>query len=443
MKSYYVYILQCSDQYLYTGVTNNISRRILEHQQGLNISCYTYKRRPVELIFHQVFNDVNQAIYFEKKIKKWSRAKKLALGKADFDLLQILAECKNETTSKNYKLSPQTESRGEAKFNTNQLGLDSARPDKLDFNSQIETENQEVHLSILKDKNIQLFIKREDLIHPFVSGNKFRKLKYNIQEAQKQQKETLLTFGGAFSNHIAATAVAGKLAGIKTVGIIRGEELGIDLEKTLASNATLRTASQNGMQLHFVTRKEYRHKTAQIVIDSLKNQFGDFYLVPEGGTNELAVKGCEEILTKEDEKFDYICSAVGTGGTISGLINSTKEHQKVLGFPALKGDFLCQEIQPFIDKNKNWSLIHKYHFGGYAKYNSTLISFMNQFYEETQILLDPIYTGKMVFGILDLVKKNSFQSKSTIVAIHTGGLQGIEGINQKLANKNQELINVL
>ncbi len=308
------------------------------------------------------------------------------------------------------------------------------------FNSQIETENQEVHLSILKDKNIRLFVKREDSIHPFVSGNKFRKLKYNIQEAQQLKQDTILTFGGAFSNHIVAVAVAGKTAGLKTIGIIRGEELAKNLDKTIATNATLREAHQNGMKFHFVTREAYRNKTAPTFVSDLKEQFGNFYLVPEGGTNKLAVKGCEEILTKADAKFDQICVAVGTGGTISGLINAANTAQRVVGFPALKGSFLSKEILPFVSGKRNWELIQDYHFGGYAKYNSDLITFINQFKEETNIPLDPIYTGKMLFGIVDLIKKNYFSENSTILAIHTGGLQGIAGFNERLAKKTQKLI---
>lgn len=308
------------------------------------------------------------------------------------------------------------------------------------FNSLIKSENQELILPKLKDKNIQLFIKREDKIHPFVSGNKFRKLKYNIQKAKKLKQETLLTFGGAFSNHILATAVAGNLAGLQTIGVIRGDELGVDLQKTLANNSTLQQAHENGMQFHFVTRETYRKKATESFIDSLKKKFGNFYLIPEGGTNELAIKGCTEILTKEDGVFDYICVAVGTGGTISGLIKSAKSHQKVMGFPALKGDFLQNEIENFVDKTNNWNLIHDYHFGGYAKYNELLISFINQFYSETKISLDPIYTGKMVFGIVDLIEKNYFSENSKILIIHTGGLQGIEGVNSKLAKQNLELI---
>jgi len=310
------------------------------------------------------------------------------------------------------------------------------------FNSSVETKNQQIFLPILEEKNIELFIKREDEIHPFVSGNKFRKLKYNVKEAKHQQKTTLLTFGGAFSNHIVATAVAGKLAGFKTIGIIRGDELGVDIDKTLSTNSTLREARNNGMQFKFVSRTAYRNKSDKSFIEELKREFSDFYLVPEGGTNNLAIKGCEEILTTEDEKFNYICSAVGTGGTISGLINSIKKHQKIIGFPALKGDFLQDEINNFVKGSNNWILKNEYHFGGYGKYNTDLIRFINEFKEQTNISLDPIYTGKMMFGILNMITKNKFPKNSKILTIHTGGLQGIDGVNRKLKNKNQELIKI-
>ena len=311
----------------------------------------------------------------------------------------------------------------------------------MNFNIQTHSQNQQIQLPILEEKKLELFIKREDLIHPFVSGNKFRKLKHNLFAAKNQQKETLLTFGGAFSNHIVATAVAASLNGFKSIGVIRGEELGKDLEKTLATNATLREAHKSGMTFEFVSRTAYRNKSSQEFRNQLKEKFGNFYLIPEGGTNNLAVKGCEEILTIEDSKFDYICCAIGTGGTISGLINSAKKQQQVIGFPALKGDFLQEEIQKYTSK-ENWHLETAYHFGGYAKYNEDLIRFINQFSTENKILLDPIYTGKMVFGILDLIEKNYFPENSKILAIHTGGLQGIDGFNQKLKNKNQEIIQI-
>ncbi|MDX6747496.1 pyridoxal-phosphate dependent enzyme [Polaribacter sp. PL03] len=312
----------------------------------------------------------------------------------------------------------------------------------MDFNSIKETENQQIFLPILEEKKVELFIKREDLIHPFVSGNKFRKLKYNLQEATKLKKKSILTFGGAYSNHILATAVAGKLVGLKTFGIIRGDELGKNITETIESNPTLREAQNQGMKFHFVSREEYRQKTSFGFIEKMKNKWGDFYLIPEGGTNFLAVDGCQEILTKEDAVFDYICSSVGTGGTISGLIKSKKKRQNVIGFPALKGNFLSEEIRKYVVKDATWKLQKGYTFGGYAKYDEVLIDFINNFKEETGVLLDPIYTGKMLFGILDLVKKDTFKEGTKILAIHTGGIQGIEGFNQELAKKNEKTINI-
>ncbi len=291
----------------------------------------------------------------------------------------------------------------------------------------------------MEEKEVELFIKREDEIHPFVSGNKFRKLKYNLQKAKNQGYKTLLTFGGAFSNHIIATAVAGKITGFQTIGIIRGDELATDFQQTIAENPTLKEAHKNGMKLEFVSRETYRNKTSSIFLENLKQQFGDFYLIPEGGTNELAIKGCEEILVAEDSKFDYICCAVGTGGTISGLINASQNHQKVIGFPALKGDFLTSEIKKYAKKS-NWNLQTEYHFGGYAKYNATLIRFINDFKKETNVLLDPIYTAKMIYGLLEIIKNDGFQKGSKILAIHTGGLQGIQGMNKQIKKNNEEII---
>lgn len=294
--------------------------------------------------------------------------------------------------------------------------------------------NQKVELSL--PHNIELFLKREDLLHPHISGNKFRKLKYNLLEASKQKVSTLLTFGGAFSNHILATAAAGNANGFKTIGVIRGEELLNGYEE----NPTLALAEQFGMQFYFVDREKFRLKDETSFIAELKDKFGDFYLVPEGGTNDLAIKGCEEILTSEDASFDYICCAVGTGGTISGLINSSnREKHKIIGFSALKGDFLNDDIRKFA-KQDNWQLISDYHFGGYGKIKPELITFLNEFYLQTKIPLDPIYTGKMMFGIVDLIEKGFFPNNTKILAIHTGGLQGIRGINKILKEKKREYL---
>ena len=281
-------------------------------------------------------------------------------------------------------------------------------------------------------------MKREDLIHPFVSGNKFRKLKYNLLQAKTENQSTLLTFGGAYSNHIAAVAYAGKEKGFQTIGIIRGDELGDKIE----SNPTLKFGQECGMQFEFVSREDYRLKTDSAFLEQLENKFGSFYLIPEGGTNAFAIKGCEEILTQEDGIFDYVACAIGTGGTISGIINSAFLYQKILGFPALKAEFLQDEIRNFV-QNENWELITEYHFGGYAKVNDELIAFINWFFEQTQIPLDPVYTGKMVFGVFDLITKNYFPENSKILLIHTGGLQGIQGMNLKLKQKGLLTIDTL
>lgn len=288
---------------------------------------------------------------------------------------------------------------------------------------------------LILNTNYEVKIRREDLIHPFISGNKFRKLKYNILEAKSLNYKSLLTFGGAYSNHIAATAFAGRENGVKTIGIIRGEELESQIER----NPTLRFAQSCGMNFKFISRQDYRRKTEDGFIETLKSQFGDFYILPEGGTNTLAVKGCEEILKKEDARFNFICCCVGTGGTISGLINSSKKHQKILGFPALKGDFLSEDIRKFA-KQDNWELINDYHFGGYGKIKPELITFINKFKSDYGIPLDPIYTGKMMYGIFDMIEKEFFSKGSKILVIHTGGLQGIEGMNLKLKQKGWSLI---
>lgn len=287
----------------------------------------------------------------------------------------------------------------------------------------------------LDHKSVTLFVRREDLIHPFISGNKFRKLKYNLIQAQLEGKSKLITFGGAFSNHIAAAAYAGKKYGFETIGVIRGEEL----HSKIAENPTLSFAQQCGMKFLFVTREEYQNKTSQDFLSKYKLYFKDSYCLPEGGTNELAVQGCEEILTPQDSDFDYICCAVGTGGTISGLINSAFSNQNILGFPALKGDFLADEISKMTQR-KNWQLITDYHFGGYGKTTIDLIEFINLFYKNNSIPLDPIYTGKMMFGVFDLIDKGFFPVDSKILVIHTGGLQGVEGMNNKLKNKKLPII---
>lgn len=265
---------------------------------------------------------------------------------------------------------------------------------------------------------IRLLIKREDQNHPFVSGNKWWKLKYNLEEALKIGQATVLTFGGAYSNHIYATAAAAYELGLKSIGIIRGEE-------TKPLNHTLAFAESQGMMLQYVSREAYRQKTEEAFIQSLRHQFGDFYLIPEGGTNELAAKGCAEFAAQlsADVDFNYLCLPLGTGGTMAGMVEGL-ESKKIIGFPVLKGaTFLEDEITKYTSKH-NWQLMYDYHFGGYAKITKELTEFIDQFEKQFNIPLDPIYTSKMMFGVMDLIKKNFFEAGSTILVIHTGGLQG-------------------
>ncbi len=281
---------------------------------------------------------------------------------------------------------------------------------------------QELQASLLEDAGVQLLVLREDLNHPFVSGNKWWKLKYNLEEAQKLGHDTLLTFGGAFSNHIYATAAAAKDVGLKSIGIIRGE-------KNLPLNPTLEFAESCGMQLHFVSREDYRKKTESHFVDQLKNRFGNFYLIPEGGTNALAIKGCAEFAKEKIRPIDctHVCLPVGTGGTMAGLISGLEGKPKVVGFSVLKGgSFLKDEIESLLGSSThhNWEIQSDYHFGGYAKQTPELIDFIGKMKQEHNLALDQVYTGKMMFGIFDLIKMGSFNRGSIVLVIHTGGLQG-------------------
>ena len=274
----------------------------------------------------------------------------------------------------------------------------------------------------------KLFIKRDDLMHPFISGNKWWKLKYNFQAARENEHQTILTFGGPYSNHIAATAAAGKVYGFKTIGIIRGE-------RPADSNKTIEFALNNGMELHFIDRASYREKDSAGFLYQLKKKFGPFYLIPEGGANLAGVKGCSEMLEGVNFSYNYICCPCGTGTTLAGLILSKNKEVKVLGFSALKGgEFLKENVSDFLtaaekefpdpDKYQNWEIITDYHFGGYAKVKPELIKFVQAFETRTRIPLDFVYTGKMISGIYDMGAKGFFNASDKILIIHTGGLQG-------------------
>ena len=291
----------------------------------------------------------------------------------------------------------------------------------------MKIETNEISLAVLKEKEVSLFIKRIDKIHPYVSGNKWFKLKYNLIEAKKKGFNTLLTFGGAYSNHILATAFAAKENGFSSIGIIRGEE-------HLPLNPTLRIAINNGMKIHYVNRNYYRDKTSSDFLQKLKARFGDFYLLPEGGSNALAIKGAAEILDSNDTQ-DYICCSVGTGGTITGLINASNYRQQVIGFPAIKGFKKLEDDIEFYMEKDNYKFINNYIGKGYAKLDKKLVEFVNEFYLLHNIPLDVIYTSKMMIGILDLVTKDYFPKGSSILAIHTGGLQGNRGMSERIGIK--------
>lgn len=284
---------------------------------------------------------------------------------------------------------------------------------------------QKINSELTSKYGIQLYVFRLDLNHVHISGNKLHKLHYNLLEAKKQNKKTLLTFGGAFSNHIAATAAAGKEYGLNTIGIIRGEEY-------QQLNPTLQFATDSGMKLHYVSRTIYQNK--EELYQHVSNKFSNenYYFIPEGGSNELGVMGCKEITQNIPIDFDIICCACGTGATMAGITLSLNIHQKAIGFQILKAEnYIKNEVSSWLKKfkseQKNWEINDSFHFGGYAKINSELLKFIQQFEKENNIPLDYIYTGKMMFGIFEMIKKGEFKKGQTIIAVHTGGLQGNKG----------------
>ena len=291
-------------------------------------------------------------------------------------------------------------------------------------------------IQIPLEKNIQLFLKREDLIHPQISGNKYWKLFYNINSYLDQNPENafIITFGGAFSNHIAATAALGKEYNLNTLGVIRGEELQDQWQK----NSTLKLAHQNGMDFRFFTREEYRDKETLTPI--LEKEFPHALIIPEGGTNEHAVEGIQFMFNEETKSFDYLCTAVGTGGTIAGISKFAEENQKVLGFKVVDDQSLYNKVLELSDNN-NFELIEA-HDGKYGKITDENIRFINDFKQKYGIQLDPIYTGKMMRKLFEMIEENYFSEGSIILAFHTGGLQGISGGNELLRKQNRHLIDI-
>ena len=302
-----------------------------------------------------------------------------------------------------------------------------------DFFSHSTSPVQEIADDMLDKAGIRLLIKREDLLHPLISGNKMRKMKYNLLEASRSGCRSILTFGGAYSNHIHATAAAGKIFGFDTIGIIRGEAYD-------PLNPTLQFAADQGMELIYLNREKYRERNTLDFLKNIQTSFPDSYVLPEGGSNSLAVKGCMEIIDDIQEDFDIICSCCGTGGTLAGIIAALKGNRRVFGFPVLKGgEFLKKEIRDLVFSHDqmeydNWELVTEYHFGGYAKFSIPLVNFINQFKQDHGIQLDPVYTGKLFFGIYSMVSRGELPRGTTLLAVHTGGLQGIDGFNKRLGN---------
>ena len=281
---------------------------------------------------------------------------------------------------------------------------------------------QEIFDTVLEKAGVRLLVKREDLNHPYVSGNKWWKLKYNLKHAKEENHQTILTFGGAYSNHIFATAAAADEVGFKSIGIIRGE-------KNAPLNSTLAFAEKHGMLLYFVPREDYRKKTDNGFIRALHDRFEDFFLIPEGGTNSLAVQGCNEFgASLINYDFHHVILPVGTGGTMAGLITSLPTDKNIVGISVLKGgEFLEMDIQALLGvkylHTATWTINANYHFGGYAKHTPELLSFINTFKGKHSIPVEYVYTGKMFAAIFDLVRKGNFSRGDSILAIHTGGLQ--------------------
>lgn len=287
------------------------------------------------------------------------------------------------------------------------------------------------------EKNIRLYIKREDLIHPGISGNKFWKLFYNINHYLEKNPENplIITFGGAFSNHIAAVAALGREQSMRTLGIIRGEEV----QKKWQENPTLQIAHANGMDFRFVPREQYRDKES--LTQKLQQEFPQALIIPEGGTSQLAVKGIQHLLNYETKSFDYLCTAVGTGGTVAGISKFAEENQQVLGFKVVNDPTLEEYIFE-LSQRKNFKLLEA-HDGSYGKITDENIRFINNFSDYYGIQLDPVYTGKMMKRIFGLIEEDFFPENSRILAFHTGGLQGIAGANRLLEKQNRPLIKLI
>jgi 1-aminocyclopropane-1-carboxylate deaminase len=290
---------------------------------------------------------------------------------------------------------------------------------------------QTLHHPLFIQHKVQVKIKRDDLIHPQISGNKWRKLKFTLQQVKKNNFAGIVSFGGAYSNHIHALAYAGKHYNIPTSAIIRGEE-------SYANNATLSQAQDWGMKLTFVDRKTYKKRDEPEYLSLLQNQYPNHLIVPEGGSNKLALQGVAEVITElnQQTEFDYLLCPVGSGGTIAGLITGATAKQHILGIAVLKNaEYLCETIRQLLPEDckhkKQWQLLTDFHRGGYAKFNKPDIERITSFIKQSNIPFEPIYSGKMLLALFDLLAQNKFPANSRIVLLHTGGLQGLQGLAEQ------------
>lgn len=292
---------------------------------------------------------------------------------------------------------------------------------KMEIDLEIFSPVHQIKNKLFDEQGLEVFIKRDDLIHPIISGNKWRKLKYVLQQARTENKNHLVTFGGAYSNHLLAVAAAAAKFGFKSTGIVRGEEV---------TNDTLFLCRLHGMNLIFTDRESYRDKSAFFIKYFADNN--DAFFIDEGGASAEGAKGCSELVGELTQSYDHIFCACGTGTTAAGIINGIQQHRLPTIFNAIpvfkNGDFIRAEIDRFLTQSADYELHTAYHFGGYGRADNTLIAFIKQFVAETGILIEPVYTGKMLYAIYDLAAKQYFKPGSRILAIHSGGIWGLLGM---------------
>lgn len=292
---------------------------------------------------------------------------------------------------------------------------------------QIYSPEEQLHDPLFADKEVRVFLKRDDMIHPFISGNKWRKLKLNIQEAQNKDQDHLVTFGGVWSNHLLATACAAARYGLKSTAFVRGEDINSDV---------LVLCRVFGMKLIFTDRSAYRDKKG--LFNEKFSQDAKAIFIDEGGAGHHAMQGCADSIAELKQPYDHLFCAAGTGTTFAGLVKGIEDAQLFTHchcIPVLKGaDFLKEEINAYFTSPPSYSFHNNYNFGGYARTTTELLEFIGYFTSKTGILLDPVYTGKMMFALYDLIRKDHFPKGSTILAVHTGGLFGLLGMKEQIAS---------